>query len=206
MEQGATLIVIACNSASSTASDNLRSLYTVPVLDVITPATKKAAAISRNGRIGIIGTRATVKSGIYSRRIREIAPDAEVFSQACPLLVPLVEEAWLSRRETKMIIRSYLHPLRRKQIDTLVLGCTHYPLLKHLIGPRIGSRVNLIDSSVEMAHEVRSFLENNAEIKNGLQEKKSVPSRFFVSDTTEAVETMAARIFGRPIKLEMVET
>jgi len=205
IDQGATLIVIACNSASSTASDELRSLYRVPVLDVITPATKKAAAVSNNGRIGVIGTRATVKSNIYTKRIKEIIPDAEIFSQACPLLVPLVEEAWLSKRETKMILRRYLHPLRRKQIDTLVLGCTHYPLLKHLIGPRIGHRVKLIDSSVEMAKEVHDFLEQNEEIRNHLQESQSSPSRFYVSDSTEAVKNMAARIFGRPIPLEKIE-
>lgn len=204
LEQGATLIVIACNSASSTASDELRSHYPVPVLDVITPATKMAAAVSRNGRIGVIGTRATVKSNIYTKRIKEIVPDAEVFSQACPLLVPLVEEGWLSKRETKMILRRYLHPLRRKQIDTLVLGCTHYPLLKHLIGPRIGPRVKLIDSSVEMAKEVYDFLEQNPEIKNRLQESKSSPSRFYVSDSTDAVENMASKIFGRSIQLEKI--
>lgn len=205
IEQGATLIVIACNSASSTASDALRSHYRIPVLDVITPATKKAAAVTKNGRIGIIGTRATVKSDIYTRRIREILPDAEVFSQACPLLVPLVEEAWLERRETKMILRRYLHPLRRKQIDTLVLGCTHYPLLKHMIGPRIGRRVNLIDSSIEMAREVYHFLQQNQEIKQRLQEDRSAPSRYYVSDSTEAVENMAAKIFGRRLHLERID-
>lgn len=204
LDQGATLIVIACNSASSTASDQLRSHYQVPVLDVITPATKKAAAVSNNGRIGVIGTRATVKSNIYTQRIKEMLPNAEVYSRACPLLVPLVEEAWLSQRETKMILRRYLHPLRRKQIDTLVLGCTHYPLLKHLIGPRVGRRVKLIDSSIEMAREVHGFLEQTPEIKNKLQEGKSTPSRFYVSDSTDAVENMAARIFGRPVHLQKI--
>ncbi|MDW7773365.1 MAG: glutamate racemase [Desulfobulbaceae bacterium] len=205
IDQGAALIVIACNSASSTASDELRSHYRIPVLDVISPATKKAAAVSRNGRIGVIGTRATVKSNIYTKRIKEILPAAEIFSQACPLLVPLVEEAWLSERETKMILRRYLHPLRRKQIDTLVLGCTHYPLLKHLIATRIGRRVHLIDSSIEMAREVHDFLEQNTEIKGELQEDRSPASRFYVSDSTEAVESMAAKIFGRPIQLEKID-
>jgi len=205
VEQGATLIVIACNSASSTASDALRSQYKIPVLDVITPATKKAAGVSKNGRIGIIGTRATVKSDIYTRRIREILPGAKVFSQACPLLVPLVEEAWLARRETKMILRSYLHPLRRKQIDTLVLGCTHYPLLKHLIGPRIGSRVNLIDSSTEIAKEVHHFLGQNLDLRQRLEKDRSSSSRYFVSDITEGVENMAAKIFGRRLHLEKID-
>lgn len=203
LEQGAEVIVIACNSASSTAADALRAHYQVPILDVITPATRKAAQISESGRIGVIGTRATVKSGMYPRRIRESRPDAEVISQACPLLVPLVEEGWLSQRETKMILRRYLQPLRRRQIDTLVLGCTHYPLLKHLIAPRIGKQVRLIDSSIEMASFVCDFLDRDPAMKERLC-NSGKSSRFYVSDTTEAIEQMAARIFGRPVKLHTV--
>lgn len=205
LEQGAEVIVVACNSASSTAADALRAQYTVPILDVITPATRKAAQVSTGGRIGIIGTRATVKSGIYPQRIREARQDAKVFSQACPLLVPLVEEGWLSQRETKMILRRYLHPLRLKKIDTLVLGCTHYPLLKHLIGTRIGSRVNLIDSSIEMALHFRDFLENDAHLQERLRQRRGEKSRFYVSDSTDAIERMAARIFGRPVELHTIQ-
>jgi glutamate racemase len=205
LAQGAELIVVACNSASSTAADALRAHYSVPILDVITPATVKAAQLSAAGRIGIIGTRATVKSNIYPQRIRAARPEAKVFSQACPLLVPLVEEGWLSRRETKMILRSYLHPLRLKKIDTLVLGCTHYPLLKHLIGPRIGNQVRLIDSSVEMALHVQAYLDDNPGLKERLR-GKGEPSRFYVSDCTEAVEQMAARIFGRAVQLQTITT
>jgi glutamate racemase len=204
LEHGASLVVIACNSASSTASDTLRSSYKVPVLDVITPATRKAAETSSNGRIGVIGTRATIKSGIYLQKIKEARSDAEVFSNACPLLVPLVEEGWIAKRETKMILRRYLHPLRLKQIDTLVLGCTHYPLLKHLIGPRVGKRVNLIDSSIEMALHVRDFIQANPEVHDKLNKSKEMTSRFFVSDSTDSIDTMAAKIFARPITLEKV--
>ncbi len=204
LEQGAKLIVIACNSASSTASEALRSHYQVPILDVITPATCKAADVSTSGRIGVIGTRATIKSGIYSQKIQEARSGAKVFSTACPLLVPLVEEGWVSRRETKMILRRYLHPLRLKQIDTLVLGCTHYPLLKHMIQPRIGKRVNLIDSSVEVALHVRDFLHTNVELQEQLLRSKESKSRFFVSDSTDTIQKMAAKIFGRPMKLEKI--
>ncbi|NOX80182.1 MAG: glutamate racemase [Deltaproteobacteria bacterium] len=204
LDRGAGLIVVACNSAASTASAALRLHYDVPVLDVIGPATRKAATISKNGRIGVIGTRATVKSGIYEQRIQTLLPGARIFSRPCPLLVPLVEEGWLSRRETKMILRRYLHPLRREKIDTLVLGCTHYPLLKHLIGPRIGRRVNLIDSSVEVALHVREFLHHNPELRERLRDNRA-PSRFFVSDCTEPVRQLAAKIFGREILLEKVK-
>ncbi|MCL7487773.1 MAG: glutamate racemase [Desulfobulbaceae bacterium] len=204
LEQGAELIVIACNSASSTASDALRSHYQAPILDVITPATTRAAEVTANGRIGVIGTRATIKSGIYPQKIQEARSGTRVFSAACPLLVPLVEEGWGSRRETKMILRRYLHPLRLKQIDTLVLGCTHYPLLKHMIGPRIGKRVKLIDSSVEMAVHVRNFLDQNEQLRQQLLKTTGAENRFFVSDSTDAVQITAAKIFGRPIKLEKI--
>lgn len=204
LDHGATLVVIACNSASSTASEAMRQQYTVPVLDVITPATQKAAEISRTGRIGVIGTRATIKSEIYVQKIQEARSEAKVFSTACPLLVPLVEEGWISKRETKMILRRYLHPLRLKQVDTLVLGCTHYPLLKHMIGPRIGKRVNLIDSSIEMALHVKKFLADNAEMQARLLESQGQQSRYFVSDSTDAVHSMATKIFGRQINLEKV--
>ena len=201
IRQGASLIVIACNSAASTSLDVLQKRCQVPILDVITPAVNRAAAISKNGRIGVIGTRATVKSGVYEQGINRQRPESKVISQACPLLVSLVEEGWLNRRETKMIVRSYLHPLRGKQIDTLVLGCTHYPLLKHLISPRIGRRTQLIDSSVEVARSVSDYLKNHAELADKLYNPKQ-KSRFFVSDLTVTAEKLAVKIFARPIILE----
>jgi len=201
---GATVIVIACNTAASTASGVLRNQYPVPVIDVITPATRKAAAVTKNNRIGIIGTRATVRSGVYEDRIQAIRPACRVTSRACPLLVPLVEEGWLNKRETKMILRRYLYPLRLKQIDTLVLGCTHYPLLSRLIQPRIGKRVQLIDSSIEVALHLKEFLDSNPDIKGKLQQHPAI-SRFFVSDSTEPVRQLADRIFGRSITLEKVD-
>ncbi len=203
LEQGARVIVIACNSASSTASETLKSSYDVPVIDVITPATRKAAEVSQSKRIGVIGTRATINSNIYERRIKEIAPESEVYSKACPLLVPLVEEGWLSKRETKMILKKYLYPLRLKKIDTLVLGCTHYPLLTELIRTRIGQNVRLIDSSIETAVYLRNFLENSPETKNDIIENDS-PSRYFVSDLTNPVQELATKIFCRNIHLEKV--
>ncbi|MCK5516000.1 MAG: glutamate racemase, partial [Desulfobulbaceae bacterium] len=183
LSHGAQIIVIACNSAASTASSLLRRQYSLPVIDVITPATVKAANVTKNNRIGIIGTRATVRSGVYKERLLSINSSNHVISHACPLLVPLVEEGWLNKRETKMILRRYLHPLRLQQIDTLVLGCTHYPLLSNLIQARIGKRVRLIDSSVEVALHLKSFIDNNPDIRYKLQ-KSSRPSRFFVSDST----------------------
>ncbi len=203
LEHGAKLIVIACNSAASSAADTLRREFDVPVLEVITPAVNRAVEVSRTGRIGIIGTRATIGSGIYEKRIHDSHPTWRVFGNPCPLLVPLVEEGWLTRRETKMIVKKYLHPLRIKNIDTLVLGCTHYPLLKQLIQPRIGRRTRLIDSSVEVAAHLRRLLDENSDLKQQVQ-STDLPSRFFVSDVTDPVKKLADTIFGRPIQLEKI--
>jgi glutamate racemase len=200
ISEGASLIVIACNSAASTSLEVLQESCRFPVLDVITPAVTRAAATSKTGRIGVIGTRATVKSKIYEQGISRLRPRCTVISQACPLLVPLVEEGWLDKRETKMIVRRYLHPLRGKQIDTLVLGCTHYPLLKNLIGPRIGRRTQLIDSSVEVAVSVSDYLKSHPDLAKTLYNPER-KSRFFVSDLTKTAEKLADRIFGRPITL-----
>ena len=204
LRQGAKLIVIACNSAASTASTFLRSHYAHTIVDVIFPAVNQAAKISATGRIGVIGTRATINSGLYEQRLQDARPGCKVYSQACPLLVPLVEEGWLKRRETKMIVKQYLRPLRDKQIDTLILGCTHYPLLKHIIGPRIGRKIHIIDSSVAVALHLRSLLEHDQALWTELYAPQT-PSRFFVSDIPSPVHALATAIFGRTVLLEKTD-
>lgn len=203
LEKGAELIIVACNSAASVATARLKAEFELPILEVITPAVEQAVHLTRSGRIGVIGTRATIRSNIYQQKIKLIDGNMKVFSRACPLLVPLVEEDWLNRRETKMIIRRYLHPLKNDQIDTLVLGCTHYPLLKGLIQPRIGKRVRLIDSSTATAAAVKQYIEANPEIvkKNG---SSPVQHNYYVSDLTDTVEKISRRIFGR--KMELIPT
>ncbi len=202
LAQGAKIIIIACNSAASVASEILREEFSVPIFEVISPAVTKAVATTTSGRIGVIGTRATIKSGIYESKIKDREADYKVFSAACPLLVPLVEEGWLNRRETKMILRRYLHPLKLKQVDTFVLGCTHYPLLKKLIQPRIGKRVNIIDSSEEVAQSLRLFLQSHPEIEQSLSREGG--NQYHVSDVTDAALETAKRVFGRKIELEKV--
>ncbi|MCI5160438.1 MAG: glutamate racemase [Candidatus Electrothrix sp. AX5] len=208
LNQGAQVIVVACNSAAATSVDVLRAEYSVPIIDVITATSSKAAAGTLNGRIGIIGTRATIQSGIYEKQIKRVTPDNRIYGQACPLLVPLIEEGWLNKRETKMILRRYLHPLRQHQIDTLILGCTHYPLLTHLIQKKIGKKVQLIDSSIETAQHLKSFLDNSPEITSNIKEKFNgyqphclENNRFFVSDSTPPLQKLADGIFGRKINL-----
>jgi glutamate racemase len=200
LKAGAEIIIIACNTASSVATEALRREFKVPIIEVITPAATKAIATTKTGRIGVIGTKATIRSGVYEQTIGGQRPDFQVFSEACPLLVPLVEEGWTNKQETKMIIRRYLHPLKDKQIDTLVLGCTHYPLLKDLIQARVGKRVNLIDSSVETAHYVRDLLTEQPELVTRAEEGTTT-HRYYVSDLTDSAQTVARKIFARPLEL-----
>lgn len=200
LEKGAEIIIIACNSASSVATEALRREFQTPIIEVITPAAEKAIATTQNGRIGVIGTRATIRSGVYDQTICDRRPEFKVFSAACPLLVPLVEEGWINKQETKMILRRYLHPLKDRQIDTLVLGCTHYPLLKGLIQARIGKRVNLIDSSVETAKYVRELLTAQPELVHR-DENGATTHRYYVSDLTDSAQMVAAKIFERPLEL-----
>lgn len=198
LDKGAELIIIACNSASSVATKTLRERFQVPFIEVISPAADRAVATTRNGRIGIIGTRATIRSNIYRQTIGAARPDYSVFQEACPLLVPLVEEGWLNKRETKMILRRYLHSLKNKQIDTLVLGCTHYPLLQGLIQARIGKGVQLIDSSIETARHLKEFLKDNPGVVSRPEELRH---DYYVSDHTETAQKVAERIFSRPMEL-----
>lgn len=203
LDHGAQIIIIACNSAASTASDTLRQKFDVPIFEVITPAVDRAVSTTVSGNIGVIGTRATIRSSVYDEKIKQKAPQLRIFSQACPLLVPLVEEGWLDSRETKMILRKYLRPLKQKNIDTLVLGCTHYPLLKDLIQHRIGrNSVRLIDSSIEVAFTLKKYLEETPALRNLLSCGKD--NRYFVSDITQTAINTAEKIFGRPIVLEKV--
>ena len=203
LEHGASLIVIACNTASSVATQALREIFPVPIIEVVTPAVAEAVARSRSGRIGVIGTGATIRSTIYEQKIKAARPDSQVYSQACPLLVPLVEEGWLNRQETKMILRRYLYPLKQRQVDTLVLGCTHYPLLRPLIQARIGRKVVLIDSSLAAAAYLRSFLQTAPELARSLHDQQT-DHQFYVTDRTESVQNIANTIFQRPIDLRLV--
>ena len=133
LTHNARMIVMACNTASSIATNDLTTSFDVPIFEVISPAVELALTQSRRGRIGVMGTRATIKSDVYAKKIRALRPEMQVYSQACPLLVPLVEEGWLNRPETAMIVKKYLHPLKVRQIDTLILGCTHYPIIRNQI-------------------------------------------------------------------------
>ncbi|NBV86442.1 MAG: glutamate racemase [Verrucomicrobia bacterium] len=158
LKEGAKIIVVACNTASALAVPALQRALEIPVVGVIAPGAAAAVAQTRNGRVGVIGTRATIGSQAYERAIHAINPEVEVLVQACPLLVPLIEEGWLDDPVTAQVIRRYLQPILAQNIDTLVLGCTHYPLLKRALEGEAGHAVTLVDSAQNCALEVRSIL------------------------------------------------
>ena len=202
LSQGAELIVIACNTASSVATAPVLERFSVPIFEVITPAVELAVQTSKNLNFGIIGTRATITSGIYEKKIIENQPRARVYSVACPLLVPLVEEGWLNKAETAMIVKKYLQPLKTRQIDTLILGCTHYPLLKKVIQRKIGRRVQLIDSSLSVSNSVKAFLAANTEIDRRLGRNDHLT--LFVSDVTDQFKKIAEMTLKTNITFECV--
>src|SRR5438477_6974025 len=147
VREGVKTIVVACNSASAVALPKLEKILSVPVVGVILPGAKAAVAATRNRHVGVIGTRATIKSGAYEQELRALNPDVRISVRACPLLVPLIEEGWLDDALTDRVIARYLEPLMHDGIDTLVLGCTHYPLLADAIARFLPEKVELVDSA-----------------------------------------------------------
>ena len=162
LAEQAKVIVVACNTATALALPRLQDTLRVPVVGVIAPGAAAAVAATRSGRVGVIATRATISSGAYERALHRLAPDLEVRAAACPLLVPHIEEGWLDDPATDLIIARYLQPLLEAGIDTLILGCTHYPLLQEAIARFVGPEVRLVDSAHNCAAAVRDLLAASA--------------------------------------------
>lgn len=209
VEKGVKLIVVACNTASALAATELRRMFTLPILGVIGPGARAAAKATSNGRIGVIGTEATIASGAYERRIREACGAGQVtlFSQACPLFVPLVEEGETDSEITRTVAEKYLAALREQQVDTLVLGCTHYPLLKPVIAAVMNKNgragVTLVDSAEAAATEAAALLAEKQLLS--LQSRQGT-SRFYVTDAAQRFHRIAERFLGGPLEhLEAVE-
>ncbi len=191
------LIVVACNTASSVALNEITLHANVPVIGVIKPGAEAAVKNTFNNRIAIIGTNATVSSKAYDREISKLNPKIEVRGKACPLFVPIVEEGWMNHEIGLLAAKEYLNVLQRFAYDTLVLGCTHYPLLKHTIQNVVGDKVKLIDSGIETAKQVKSIL---AEI-NLLNNSKEKPNRkYFVSDLPHRFKEIGEMFLGQKIK------
>ena len=191
------LVVVACNTASAHALDELRRLAPVKVEGVIEPGARAAVAASRSGRIGVIGTAGTVASGAYKRAIEAVDGKVQVTAQACPLFVPLVEEGWLDHEATRLIAEEYLAPLRTQDIDTLVLGCTHYPLLKPLLSTLLGAKVALIDSAEQTAAAVSRELASST-----LHAPTTVTGKvhFVVSDAPKQFVKVGKMFLGDRVK------
>jgi glutamate racemase len=162
LDENAKMIVIACNTASAVALQKLEKNLAVPVMGVILPGAKAAVAATRNRHIGVIGTRATIKSGAYERALRSLDPNIDVSARTSPLLVPLIEEGWLDDELTNRVIARYLEPLIHEGIDTLVLGCTHYPLLADSIARFLGEKISLVDSARNCAAAVKELLDRHS--------------------------------------------
>lgn len=158
LAEGAKAIVVACNTATALAVPQMQDALKVPVVGVIAPGAAAAVAATRSGRVGVIGTHATISSGAYERALRQLAPGLVVRAEACPLFVPLIEEGLLDDPLTDQHIARYLQPLLDADIDTLILGCTHYPLLKHAIARVVGPEIRLVDSAQNCALAVRDLL------------------------------------------------
>lgn len=161
--QGVKLIVVACNTASALALTELRKRISVPVLGVIEPGAEKAVRTAKNGKIAVLGTEATVKSKAYPKAILKRNKSAKVFQQACPLFVPLVEEAWGQTPAARLTAETYLAPVAKSGADTVILGCTHYPVLKPVIAKILGKKVTLVDSADTLAEAVQTFLTKNGQ-------------------------------------------
>jgi len=185
-------LVVACNTSSALALNAVARSLKVPVLGVIQPGADAAAAATRSGHVGIIGTEATIASGAYTKALRTRLPGVRVATAACPLFVPLVEEGWWGHRATTLAARHYLGALRRSGIDTLILGCTHYPLLKGVVRRVMGRGVRLIDSAEQTALETERLLLSLGLRREGGRGER----RFFVSDAPQRFLKLARRLLG----------
>jgi len=190
------LLVIACNTASSVSLDAIRNTVSIPVVGVIEPGAKAAVKATKNKRVGIIGTDATIMSNAYTNVIRDLDERIEVCGLPCPLFVPLVEEGWTEGDIATLVARKYLKDIKKKGIDTLVLGCTHYPLLKKVISKVMGRGIRLIDSAVEISHEIRTTLEALKIIR---KEDDRPVRKFYVTDAPQKFLKLGERFLGKKI-------
>jgi glutamate racemase len=190
------LLVVACNTVSAVAVDLLESSINIPLTGVIMPGVEAAIQTTKNFKIGVIGTTATVTSGAYEKRIKSTNPNVIVYEQACPMLVHLVEEGWVNEEITKLTILKYLDPLLNKSVDTIILGCTHFPVLSDLIQEVVGPSITLIDSGKETAKKVKQILDKSGSIKNDTREGKF---SFYVSDIPDKFDEVGTLFLGRPV-------
>ena len=192
--KGVKAIVIACNTASALALDAIAPEFDVPILGVVTPGARMAVETTRNKMIGVIGTESTINSDMYASVIGGYDPDAMVFGKACPLFCPLVEEGWLDDVVTYEVATRYLKGLQDAGVDTLIMGCTHYPLIRHTIGEVMGESVTLVNPAFETARELKHLLERDGMNNDGTATYEGMKHYFYVSDAAEKFKTFANSI------------
>jgi glutamate racemase len=190
------MVVVACNTVSAVALDVVMKRTKVPVVGVIIPGAAAAARATRRKRVGIIGTIATVNSNAYTHAVRQIDPQVQVFAQPCPLFVPLAEEGWIDHKVTDMVAKEYLFPLTLEKPDALILGCTHYPVLRRAIATAMGEGVTLIDSGEAAAAEVERVLDD-AGLRNPSSEHPNL--QFYVTDLPAKFTEIGERFLGRTL-------
>ncbi len=194
--RGAKLIIFACNTASATALPHLKDEN---IIGVIYPAASKAAESTKNGRIGIVATKTTVMSQAYEKALKGINKDLKIHSQACPLLVPFIEEGWHTKPEAISILKKYLMPLKSHNIDTLILGCTHYPLMLKDFKRIMGKKVNIITSGEITAQCLKKYLEENPAIEKSLSRKKS--RKYYTTDDPKTFKDFTEKNLGMKIPM-----
>jgi glutamate racemase len=193
VERDIKLLVVACNTASAVSLDALKNHFSIPIIGVIEPGARRAVSVTRSGKVGVIGTTATIQSSAYSKAIKKIDRGIEVVTRACPLFVPLAEEGWVDNEVARLTARNYLQGLKDEGVDTLVLGCTHYPLLKGIIAEVMGDGVELVDSAEETAHTVAETL-GAGDILRPSSEKGN--HHFFVTDVPAGFIRVGNRFLG----------
>lgn len=187
------LLVVACNTASAVSLTELKKQFSIPIVGVIEPGARRAAAATRNGKVGVIGTAGTIRSSAYAKAIKRINGSIEVITRACPLFVPLAEEGWTDNEVARLATRIYLEGLREEGVDTLVLGCTHYPLLKSVIAETMGEGVTLVDSAEETALTVAGILREKQLLRPA---SESGNHHYFVSDVPAGFIRIGNRFLG----------
>ena len=195
LNKDAKIIVIACHTSSSWASDYLKKKYKgVPIFEMITPAAKDVVGVTENKKIGIIGTPGTIRSGAFKKELLKIDSSLKIYSSPCPLFVPLAEEGLVEGKIPKEVVEKYLNPLKEKGIDTLVLACTHYPLLKKTIKEAMGPKVNIVNPAESVAKEIKTYLEDNPQFASKLRKGKN--HQFFFSDEPYNLKKISHLVFN----------